>query len=1415
MIQNFGKEPYLEINPDIKEIIENGEFDSLEQYMDSYGVDNIEKGLEPFHKNFEPFDEIRYLESFSDVKDAVDRRRFDSAFHHFCDYGYKEIIDGIRTWPTIKESSMKASQEVFGNIEKLSGFTVTGWVGTVSKSENISVEVFIDDVLIATTDACLKRQDVIEANPAYKYSKGFNSTILLNNFAKKIIYFLENSQDVSNMHLVINGEPHPDSFKIPIDDFLKNLASESRYDNFLSFVPYFGTGIEKYFSVTQILDTLYNFDNFNLAKAIPEKRNKLINEILVCNIENDEKEKLLFYLTTHQDVLEMIVRKLDISTNEALIQILKQALHSINYLDAWQIIENLSIEQKVLFDFDVLEAKITKDKNIEYLFRHPGEIIITWRNLNDNERIEQALTFMGLFVSLQNFNTLKELELSLEELSQISNAKNKLSAIEIQQYWLEKNPGWEGMIVTAYLLSLDFSSSLFIDLSLNFIENLSRIPYIYRSFIYHILSKIFLYEYKEEEIIKIMNLLQDTVNEKSIWDDKFIKMLYTEYTDYLLSSGHHTFFDIYKLSLQHYLLDKDYVIDQKKLSFRYFTEENIGWIKHIESFRNNAIVALDKGKNYKKFVPYLDTISYTAPNIVEKIKFEILQNNLNYKITKPINEFIEVGGNYDNFLVSKKLKETALSKYYETKLISDNIQFPKHSANNYWYKRALSLRQAIVEKRLMFLEELFQYFYDKQELIDEEVRLVRLLLSEIAWSIEKGLDPDSIMINKKTLNEVLTYLEELDERILQYSAAFRFYIEMQKSKQRTISKADINYNFESTDYLAGILKLRGNKTVSKDAGLQYLKHSMLFPYTLVMIYSCQAYMNTRQQVIRETWLQRVKELGIEYKFIVGGIENSKVEDDIVYVSVDDTYENLPQKSVEMFRFVEENFSYDRYMKLDDDCFLNVDAYFSDDALYVSNFYGRFVHRAIGGTDRVWHQKKSQSIEAQEALDLSPEPSYYADGSTGYVLTRYTIKKLLNAYDAKKNKALVNNSFLEDKLVGDLLTSEDIKIDSTNFTSVVYRKLTNTQEATFWEYNIWPKIDNDVKILHSETAETMRNVWKSFFSDDDAQKQYFSNHKIDNFKTVYDKQPIVEEISINRSKIKKAKNIAVVVCQNEFIHLPALLEHHRNIGIEHFIYIDNISSDESLDYMMEQEDVSIFATTQSYKNYRFSVDWLEVIFANFCYGKWILVIDADEFFVYDDFENKKISVLTDYADEHNYDSFLAPMVDMYNQSKLSEASIKNKVPYAVCNYFDDISSMTIQNSNDFGPFSNSVVYSGGLRKRVFGAYNLAPVHSYLNQKYCLFKYKPTHKFIEGIHFMGNNNPAPIRASILHFKYHAGFFEKVQEQIKNGQHWNGSQEYKRYLKVLEQNPELSFFDENVSLVYMNSQSLVEAGYMDKIE
>ena len=1246
----------------------------------------------------------------------------------------------------------------------------------------------------------------------------------------KILIKAFNVSDEVVIKMKISGVDSEYLYTLEKEEWYASIDKSFSNENFLQFLPLFDFHLERALSLSHIIDALTKFEEYKLTKSLHKVYLNIISEINKrVNYDKDERIKLYELLMYRQDILFEVCKELYISKNSELLLLVSQILNSINYQDAQQIIKNTVGDKNNIFDVKILTKKIKQDELLFHLAYHSEEMIETWKAFDAKERIDNAFSFINLFVFWQEFDDLPELELSLNELNQLTSADEPLLVETLPQYFFNKDNAWEGTLITPYLISSGIKKQQFIHLFKSLLQwsqgfefmNTSALAWLY-------MDKLFKDSRIEYATInELMQELQYLVDDKSIWDDKFIKKIYCVYVNKLLVSGDPLFDDMYKLGLSHYLLDNEFYLEEHLLAETYLRKDQLNWILSVELSRKKAISTLTDSSHSEALLHQLEMIEYFSTDIVKKVKFELYSNILNLesdkvKLTNAAYGLMKVGGDYDGLMAAKKLDNSILHDYYESILIRESIRFKSINSNNYWYHQALILRKSTKSKRLSFLYQLYMHINSQKSTGTEQLHLIRLFFSELLWSVEEGLVLEDLHIEELLIDEMITTLIESNDDAEEYSQLFKHYLKLAniQDKDKLFSLETFiekNISFETKDRLKDILKTRGNGEIETATAKQYMRQAMLYPYTLIMVYSCQAYIPTRQKAIRETWLQRAQELGIDCVFIVGGNDVSEVKDDMLYLAVEDSYERLPQKSIEMFRFAYEQFAYEYFMKIDDDCFLNVDAYFSDEVLFQTDYYGRYLSRAIGETDRIWHQKKSQSTEAKNAIDLSPEPSCYADGSTGYVLSRKACEQLVEAYTDSKNNHLVSSSFMEDKLVGDLLIGRGIKVDASNFTAVVYRKLTEEIEATFWEYNLFPSMENGMKVLHCETEKMLQLVWKNFIQVGIAthQNQYFSNQKIENFQGIYSEIPCIEEIKIETDKLGAATHVAVIICKNEYVHLPALLKHHRAIGIEHFIYIDNASNDKSVEYMIDQKDVSVLVSTQAYKDFRFSVDWLEAAFTNFCYGKWVLVIDADELFVYDDFENKSIASLTQYADSQGYDSFLAPMVDMYNKGKLSNAILNDNIPYTVCNYFDNKKTMDIQVKETFGPYSNAPVYASGLRARVFGKYNFAPSHSYLNQKYCLFKYKPTHKFIEGLHFMGNHNPAPIRAALLHFKYHAGFYDKVHEQILSGQHWNGSQEYKRYLNKLEQNNDLSLYDEKVSIEYTGSSSLIDTGYMDKVE
>ena len=74
-----------------------------------------------------------------------------------------------------------------------------------------------------------------------------------------------------------------------------------------------------------------------------------------------------------------------------------------------------------------------------------------------------------------------------------------------------------------------------------------------------------------------------------------------------------------------------------------------------------------------------------------------------------------------------------------------------------------------------------------------------------------------------------------------------------------------------------------------------------------------------------------------------------------------------------------------------------------------------------------------------------------------------------------------------------------------------------------------------------------------------------------------------------SAIKECDILLFLTVRNEIQRLPFFLNHHRTLGIRHFIVVDNDSSDGTLEYLKTQSDIFIWRIKYSYKLSRFGVD----------------------------------------------------------------------------------------------------------------------------------------------------------------------------------------------------------------------------------
>lgn len=186
------------------------------------------------------------------------------------------------------------------------------------------------------------------------------------------------------------------------------------------------------------------------------------------------------------------------------------------------------------------------------------------------------------------------------------------------------------------------------------------------------------------------------------------------------------------------------------------------------------------------------------------------------------------------------------------------------------------------------------------------------------------------------------------------------------------------------------------------------------------------------------------------------------------------------------------------------------------------------------------------------------------------------------------------------------------------------------------------------------------------------------------------------VSDRTSLIRRGHVLVFSTFRNEDVRLPYFLRYYRDMGVDHFLMVDNGSDDGGREYLAGQPDVSLWTTEASYKRARFGVDWLNGLQSRYGHGHWCLVVDPDELLVYPFCDTRPLQALTDWLDASSIKAFGAMLLDMYPKGPIEEAVYRrDDDPLSVASWFDAGNYMISRN----GRFGNLWI-QGGPRARVF-------------------------------------------------------------------------------------------------------------------
>lgn len=290
---------------------------------------------------------------------------------------------------------------------------------------------------------------------------------------------------------------------------------------------------------------------------------------------------------------------------------------------------------------------------------------------------------------------------------------------------------------------------------------------------------------------------------------------------------------------------------------------------------------------------------------------------------------------------------------------------------------------------------------------------------------------------------------------------------------------------------------------------------------------------------------------------------------------------------------------------------------------------------------------------------------------------------------------------------------------------------------------------------------------------------------------YRKARSLQPLANRTEKIRRNDLLLMSTIRNERLRLPYFVDYYRQLGINHFLFVDNGSEDGSADWVRRQPDCSIWHTGESYRQASFGIDWINYLCRRYGDGHWCLTVDADEFLVYPFCNDRPLAALTDWLDASRIRTFSAMLLDMYPKGALEDQPYHaGDDPMQIARWFD-YGNYT----HKLNPLYGNLWIQGGPRARVFFADR--PEKAPALNKIPLVKWHRKYAYVSSTHMLlprGLNlvydqwrgeKPSGL---LLHPKFLDTFPMRAQQETQRSEHYGRSAEYAAYCKSLAETPDL---------------------------
>lgn len=547
--------------------------------------------------------------------------------------------------------------------------------------------------------------------------------------------------------------------------------------------------------------------------------------------------------------------------------------------------------------------------------------------------------------------------------------------------------------------------------------------------------------------------------------------------------------------------------------------------------------------------------------------------------------------------------------------------------------------------------------------------------------------------------------------------------------------------------------------------------------TVVMVCSCHANLDSRVAALRGGWLQDLKDLGIPHVILVGTKPGESprpgLQGDVLQVASPDSYEALTGKILAGFAWLRDNCDAAHILKIDDDCHLDVASYFMSARHRCAPWYGRILRKTETLTDRLWHQNRAETDKGRLAFDRGPRQQTYTDGSTGYALDRRAVWALYGAARKVEGQRCIAGTFSEDVCVGALLGQEGLTPDESDYHCMILRRNHPGAPAVLrWGEGIAFNDRFDfTRVMHLDGSLNPNSLSAERKAPGLYPRRIWPADRVPHFRSNNGAMTLVSPES-RLASLAPAPFAVIAVLRNERVMLPHFLAHYRNLGVKAFLFADNLSDDGSLEYLLQEPDVAVFSAAADFKAMDQGTAWKIALAAQLRSGAWSLVADVDELLLLPAGNNDIQTHLASLPPA--VDAVEVLMRDMYPAESLAEADFTRQSPFEAAPHYDQ--PAYLHNSLSLGPFGDGRTVTSALRHRLMPE---ARMDAFVVSKIALMRHKPWMRFSTSLHYAADVQLAAASLTFAHFKYNAGFADKAVREVKRGQYWNDSAEYRAYL------------------------------------